>query len=375
MAVRADDIPVPEGNLVHLVRFGMAGDVRQFGASARRLARRLKRSGSDLGDQLLEIVSEGSQQASSMRRAPPDMSAPVGERTDLLIETLNLESPAPHLPPELRGRLDRLILEQRQRRKLEKAGLAPIRTGLFVGPPGVGKTMTAHWIASALGRPLYTLNLAATASSLFGRTGANLREALEAAQAKPSVLLLDEFDAIAKGRSEDDIGEAKRIVTVLLQLIDRWPAHSVLLAATNHGELLDRAVWRRFDLRIDFPYGSFETARATALKAFGEGADEELATLAAELMDGRPLADVWSAVTDARKRALLCSEPLDQALLDAIAESGGPRSRKDAQRIALQLLEKGHSQRRVSEWTGVSRDTLRKKTKNNDGGPAQVSDR
>nr|WP_255599920.1 ATP-binding protein [Afifella sp. IM 167] len=310
-----------------------------------------------------------------MRRVARDLPVPSIDRTDLLIETTDPKNVAPCLPSRLQARIDQLILEQRQRRKLEKAGLTPISTGLFVGPPGVGKTMTAHWIASELGRPLFVLNLAAVASSLFGRTGANLREALESAQARPSVLLLDEFDAIARGRGEEDIGEAKRIVTVILQLIDRWPSHSVLLAATNHGELLDRAVWRRFHLQVDFPQGSLETAQATARMALGDGGDGKLATLVAELMDGRPLADVASVVMNARKRSLLFGDPLDRALLDSIREAGGRGSRKDAQRIALSLLEKGHSQRRVSEWTGVSRDTLRKKKKDDEGGPDQISDR
>ncbi len=369
------EICIPEKELVHLTQFGMGADIRQFSASIRRLARRLKRNGSELGDELLNIVAEGAEQASAMRRAPSEAVAPRAKQTDLLIESIDASRPAPALPDHLKQLLDRLILEQRQIHKLEKAGLVPMRTGLFVGPPGVGKTMTAHWIASELNRPLYTLNLAATSSSLFGKTGANLREALEFAQAQPSVLLLDEFDAFAKGRNEEDIGEAKRVVTVLLQQIDRWAPHSILLAATNHGELLDRAIWRRFDLRLDFPKASSKTALAAARMALAEDYENELATLVAELMEGRPLSEVVDVVVNARKRSLLFDEPLDYALLQAIHENGGHRSRKDAQRLALALVDRGHSQRQASEMTGVSRDTLRKKIKEHDDGPNQVSNR
>lgn len=357
------EVEVKFDELVHLVRFGIAGDARQFSASARRLARRLKRKDGDSGDRLLAIVAEGSESSQTMRRAPVEKVDDRIARTDLLIETLNPEVPEPSLPEGLKGQIERLILEQRQRRKLEKAGLVPARTGLFVGPPGVGKTMSAHWIAMQLKRPLYTLNLSATTSSLFGRTGSNLREALEFAHARPSVLLLDEFDAIAKGRNEDDIGEAKRMVTVLLQEIDRWPAHSVLLAATNHGELLDRAVWRRFDLRLDFPTANLETAKTAALSAFAKLDDGTLSGLVADLMQGQPLSDVVSVVLNARKRSILYGDPLERTLLQAIQEISGRQSRQNVHRLAMALVEAGHSQRNASELTGVSRDTLRKKMK------------
>ena len=358
-----DDIEIEFDELVHLVRFGVVGDVRQFSASARRFARRLKRKDGDSGDRLLAIVAEGAGAGQAMRRAPAGKVDDRIARTDLLIETLNPEVPEPSLPEGLKAQIERLILEQRQRKKLEKAGLIPARTGLFVGPPGVGKTMTAHWIAMQLKRPLYTLNLSATTSSLFGRTGSNLREALEFAHARPSVLLLDEFDAIAKSRNEDDIGEAKRMVTVLLQEIDRWPAHSVLLAATNHGELLDRAIWRRFDLRLDFPAADIVTARTAALTAFAEQDDGTLSGLVADLMQGQPLSDVVNVVLNARKRSILYGDPLERTLLQAIQEVSGRQSRRNIHRLALALVESGHSQRHASELTGVSRDTLRKKMK------------
>jgi SpoVK/Ycf46/Vps4 family AAA+-type ATPase len=358
-----DEVQVKFDELVHLIRFGVVGDTRQFSSTARRLARRLKRKDSESGEHLLTIIAGSSETSQVMRRAPVEKANARSARTDLLIETIKPQVPEPSLPDSLKTQIKQLILEQRQRRKLEKAGLVPARTGLFIGPPGVGKTMSAHWIAMQLKRPLYTLNLSATTSSLFGRTGSNLREALEFAHARPSVLLLDEFDAIAKGRNEDDIGEAKRMVTVLLQEIDRWPSHSVLLAASNHGELLDRAVWRRFDLRLNFPPANLETARRAAMSAFAEQDDGTLSKLVAELMQGQPLSDVVNVVLNARKRSILFDAPLDRTLLQAIQEISGRQSRQNMQRLALALVESGYSQRNASELTGVSRDTLRKRTK------------
>ena len=362
-------VSIPDEDLVHLVRFGTAGDIRQFNASVRRLARRLKRSDSEPGERLLNIIAESGEQEPATRRAPaatPLQQQPA--QNDLLIETKTDNTLQPSLPNALLSQINRLILEQEQRIKLEKAGLTPIRTAVFVGPPGVGKTMSAHWIAKKLGRSLYTLNLASVTNSLFGRTGANLREALEFAQAKPSVLLLDEFDSIAKGRNEEDIGEAKRMVTVLLQQIDRWPSHSVLIAATNHGELLDRAVWRRFDLRLNFPTASMETALVAAKTALGNDGDTKLAALVADFMQDQPLSEVVNVVHNARKRSLLFKEPLEQAILQSLQEVSGHHSRKDIHRLAVALVASGQSQRRVSELTGISRDTLRKKLKDSEDG-------
>ena len=156
---------------------------------------------------------------------------------------------APLLSGDVEDSLGQLIAERRQSDRLQAMGLTPTRSAIFVGPPGVGKTLTARWLAAQLKVPLYVLDLTAVMSSLLGKSGTNLRAAIDFAKREPCVLLLDEIDAIAKRRSDDsDVGELKRLVTVILQEVDEWPASSVLLAATNHPELIDPALWRRFDL-------------------------------------------------------------------------------------------------------------------------------
>jgi len=132
-------------------------------------------------------------------------------------------------------------------------GLHPSKSILFTGPPGVGKTLAAKWIARQLNRPLLVLDLAAVMSSFLGRTGNNIRYVLDYAKNTECVLLLDELDAIAKRRDDtSEIGELKRLVTVLLQEIDDWPPTGLLIAATNHPDLLDPAVWRRFEVVVEF---------------------------------------------------------------------------------------------------------------------------
>jgi len=327
------------------------------------MGRRLKRDGSPVGDEILRTIeAAGSNGADALRRVSKPAPSDPDTRQLLLFEGQpDIHAARPVLPEDILASIDQLVLEQEQITKLERAGLRSARTGLFVGPPGVGKTMTAHWIAARLNRPLHTLNLASTSSAMLGRTGGNVRDAMAFARETPCVLLLDEFDALAKRRGDEDIGEAKRIVTVLLQEIDRWPSTSLLLAATNHGELLDRAIWRRFDVTIEFPVASEKTARLAALTALAKDADERRAALVAGPMKGRPLSDVTAAVLAARKRSLLYGTDLDRALLEQVGKLAKSLSRKEAQTVALGLMEAGYSQRQASDLTGVSRDTLRKK--------------
>lgn len=152
---------------------------------------------------------------------------------------------------------------------LREHNLKPVSSIIFQGPPGVGKSLSAKWLAKELGLPLYILDLTAVMSSYMGKTGNNLRLVLDYAKAQPCVLFLDEIDAIAKKRADDsDVGELKRLVTVLLQEIENWPENSLLVAATNHQELLDPAIWRRFDLDLLFDLPTDDQLEQTLEKLF-----------------------------------------------------------------------------------------------------------
>ena len=150
--------------------------------------------------------------------------------------------------------VNRFIRERLHINELRSAGVNPPTSLALMGPPGTGKTTLARWIAKKLCLPFMLLNLASVVTSYLGQTGQNIKKALDRARLEPSVLLLDEFDALGKIRSDDnDVGEMKRIVTVLLQEIERWPDHSVIIAATNLPELIDPAFRRRFSTWIRIP--------------------------------------------------------------------------------------------------------------------------
>lgn len=158
------------------------------------------------------------------------------------------------LRPSVHDAIAALAREVPQWAKYEALGIPRRNRVLFHGPPGCGKTSAAEALAAELGVPLVVVRLDAIVSSYLGQTAANLRRIFEYATSAQWVVLFDEFDAL--GRQRDDAsehGEIKRVVNSFLQLLDDYSGPSVLAAATNHDDILDRALWRRFDEVIEFP--------------------------------------------------------------------------------------------------------------------------
>lgn len=158
------------------------------------------------------------------------------------------------LPDLTISALEELLEEHRRADTLRSYGMKPSSKVIFYGPPGCGKTLAAEIIAFELDQPLAIVRLDALVSSFLGETAANLRKVFDYIANYPMVVLFDEFDAIGKERADTgEHGELRRVVNAVLQMMDAYEGKSLILAATNHEQILDAAIWRRFDETIEFP--------------------------------------------------------------------------------------------------------------------------
>ena len=153
--------------------------------------------------------------------------------------------------------------------------IEPRHRVLLVGPPGTGKTTLAEAIAEAVAVPLFVVRYESMIGSYLGETAARLKRVFDYARTTPCVLFFDEFDAIGKERGDiHETGEIKRVVTSLLMQVDELPSYTIVAAATNH-RLLDRAAWRRFQLRLSLPLPT-QKALSAYIDAFGKRMGETL---------------------------------------------------------------------------------------------------
>ncbi|MER7702295.1 ATP-binding protein [Kitasatospora sp. NPDC097605] len=363
--VLLDEAGPYDRDIVQLARVAMAGRSQDVQTLLQRMARRYQSSNSSLAESLRALLRTAPSLDSPMRSHGNALPVPLDGDSRLPLIRADQVGPAhpPVLVDAVRDQLHQLREEHTHRDRLARSGLMPSRTSLFVGPPGVGKTLAAKWLAAELRRPLLVLDLSSVMSSYLGRTGSNIRKVLDYAKSSPSVLLLDELDTVAKRRDDSaEVGELKRLVTVLLQEIDDWPSTSLLLAATNHSELLDPAVWRRFDQVVDFPLPGPEQLREALTQYCGIDGSKEVINFLAKVLSGSSFAEAERLVLSGRRRAALKEEKLFDVLLDLGRERLRGMDGAYRIQIALDLMEEcSISQRRASEITGVSRDTIRRR--------------
>ena len=194
---------------------------------------------------------------------------------------------------------------------------------------------------------------------------------LDYAKNVDSVLLLDEFDAIAKRRGDEtELGELKRLVTVLLQEIDLWPSNRLLVAATNHAELLDRAVWRRFDMVLEFPLPNQSDLEKTITIVFGEHAGSLGAWRdhLVELSRGKSFSDIEHLANNIRRRAIVNGVSLEDSIIETLSTEWEPLPLKQRKQLGEKLRQQGLSDRKINLALGVARDTLRKMPKQRSAG-------
>lgn len=352
-----------EQAVVDLVRTGCAGS----GSGVRQLASRLIRTvPPEVGDPAAFAASVQEAMRAGVESVGLRFVArdpPVEAGTDLPLVSIDDAPDGDGFVLDARSmsELTDVVEERHRRDELRRSGVPATRALLLCGAPGVGKTMAARWLASEIGVPLVSIDLSGLISSFLGTTGRNLRAVFEFAAKGPCVLLLDEFDALAKRRDDDaDVGELKRIVNVLLAELDRWPESNLLVAATNHRHLLDPAVDRRFDRIITLP-GPGERERYAILRylAASAGRDRdpilEVAAAATSGMTGADLVKLWNGV---RRQAVLHGEDWERVLMSTIAQRGPEpgKARDHLWRILADRL--GLSNRQIAACAGVSHPTV-----------------
>src|SRR3984893_2166262 len=244
-------------HILMLLKSHIAGDEDRFLATAMQLAAHEARQGhGKLAQELKELVDAAKSKSSVVARTtgPVLLVQPKGELAGLLCACYPDTRLADMvLPADIQDRLERVLLEQRQREHLRDHDLHPRRKLLLVGPPGSGKTMTAAAPAGELRLPLFTVVLDGLITKFLGETAAKLRLVFDAMNATRGVYLFDEFDAIGARRAErHDVGEIRRVLNSFLRFLEQDESQGLVVAATNHPELLDRALFRRFDDVIEY---------------------------------------------------------------------------------------------------------------------------
>ncbi len=242
-----------------------------------------------------------------------------------------VDAAQPVLAPRIAAAIEELVQEYRQADRLLNVGLAPRATVMLIGPPGVGKTMLASWIARQLAMPLIQINLSQAISSFLGRTGSNITDAISWARRERCVLLFDEFDALAKRRDDvSDIGELKRVVSVLLKELEEWHGPGLILAATNHPDLIDPAIFRRFDLSLTLENPDVEQAETILIHHLaGVVLDTDPVRFAAQMMAGRSGSALKALAMRVRRQLVLNSDPSPtRVLLRNLAEQVADRKNR-----------------------------------------------
>jgi len=251
---------MPSANQVKaLIRSHAEGDEQRFYSIALQVAAQAARQGHnrfaiDLRD-LIDRAKAGMERPRPGQvTRPVPMVQPRGELAGLLTAAYpktRLSEMA--LDSTTHDRIKRVLTEQRDRAHIQSHGLAPLRRLLLIGPPGTGKTMTAAALAGELSIPLFSIQLHSLITKYLGETAAKLRLVFDAMQETRAVYLFDEFDALGTDRAaKNEVGEIRRVLNSFLQFLEHDASDSIVVAATNHPALLDRALLRRFDAVIEY---------------------------------------------------------------------------------------------------------------------------
>jgi ATP-dependent protease HslVU (ClpYQ) ATPase subunit len=310
--------------LLDIIAAGLNGDTSKVEIAALTFSRDIVKEYPEISGKIRNLISDYSFFGNKVIRTGKIVSPPTDPDSNLEMVTIILPDTDKFVRPVLDYQIDIAIDNFLEERKnidvLLENGINPSNRILLTGASGTGKTMLAKYLASALGKNLIIMDISSSISSLLGKTGANIKKILNYAKNTSSVLLLDEFDAIAKRRDDiTDLGELKRVVNVLLMEMEEWPISSLLIATSNHPELLDKAVWRRFDFNFNINLPNLEQRIKILKNQFSEQSFDKfqidfLKKIAA-LLEGVSAADICRFSNSVKRRILIKKEKFINALL------------------------------------------------------------
>ncbi|MCC5838830.1 MAG: ATP-binding protein [Opitutales bacterium] len=320
---------MPTANQIKsLLRSHSTGDDEQFYAVALQVAAAEARRGHQkLATEIRDLVRDTRKRIDSSEAVGNvvALARPTGEAADILegVPT-HLKTTDLVLEPSLRERIDRILREQKNLSRIKENNLRPRQRLLFTGPPGCGKTITASALANELGLPLFVVRLDSLLSRFLGESLTKLRLVFEAAETTRAVYLFDEFDSIGFTRNApNDVGEMRRVLNAFLVFIERLRSNSMIIAATNYGERLDKALFRRFDDLVEFGLPASEQVRETIKRLLHNVGTERLSWRRVEqAAEGLSYAEITRACEEAIKDVLIHDLPkiTNQALIKALAE-------------------------------------------------------
>jgi SpoVK/Ycf46/Vps4 family AAA+-type ATPase len=287
-----------------LVRSHASGDDDAFYSVALQVAAQAARQGHHRLAADLKAAVESSR--SERPKKVTSIARPRGDLSELVIAThpsIGLSELV--LQDALSVQVRRILSEQRQRKSLMDHGFEPAHRFLFEGPPGTGKTMTAAVLAHELSLPLLTIRLDSLISKFMGETAGKLRLIFDAAENQRGVFLFDEFDALGGDRAGNDVGEARRILNSFLVFLENSRSESLIIAATNNRSILDRALFRRFDMVLGYVLPDAKQGAAVMRSRLGSLARGIRWQSLADDMAGLSHADLVRAAEAAAKSVIL----------------------------------------------------------------------
>jgi DNA-binding Lrp family transcriptional regulator len=354
-------------DLVEFTDAALAADYTRLRKVGQRIAKSLDTSAPETARRLrLSLNRKGV----PLRASGYSEALPLDSKSRLpLVEELPWPNSPVFLDSSGKEQLSEFLTDIANHDLLASKGIASRLALMLSGPPGTGKTLLAGHVAAQLGRKLYVARLDSIISSMLGDTAKNIRSIFDFVAGKHAVLFLDELDAVAKMRDDrHELGELKRVVNTVIQGLDSLDESAIVVAATNHAQMLDKAIWRRFPYKIEFGLPELELRQAL-WSHFLDTSEEQIqqSVVLARLSNGMSGSEIEQHALAARRRSVLDSRPLDMASLGGVVLNKQVDHRGDAgtrasdlkRRLAHHLVnECGLAQSEAARFLGVSRQAV-----------------